>query len=189
MRVAASQGRGMTASISRRWSARRGVLASGLVFAILSVAVALFVLNGNRSAPAMAFTTLTGQRIGAEQLRGRVILVNFWATTCTVCVREMPQIVETWRTYAPRGLEVVAIAMSYDRPDWVVDYARRKALPFSVALDYDATLSRAFGGIHATPTSFLIDKRGRIVQRIVGEPNFDRLRLAIERELARPVPG
>ena len=174
--------------MSERWTMQRRVLAFGLGLTILSVA-ALFFLSGSRNAPAVTFTTLTGQQIGAEELHGKVILVNFWATTCAVCVREMPQIVETYRAYAPRGFEVVAVAMPYDRPDWVVDYARRQALPFKVALDYDAKLNRAFGGIDITPTSFLIDKRGKIIQRIVGEPDFARLRAAIERELARPVSG
>jgi peroxiredoxin len=166
---------------------RRRVLASGLVAVAVAGAGALsWVLNDSRYAPAMTFTTLTGQRIEAEDLRGKVVLVNFWATTCAVCAREMPQIVEAYRSYGPSGLEVVAVAMPYDRPDWVVDYARRKGLPFKVALDYDARLNRAFGGIDATPTSFLIDKRGRIIERILGEPDFARLRATIERELARP---
>ena len=79
--------------------------------------------------------------------------------------------------------------MPYDRPDWVVDYARREALPFTVALDFDGTINRAFGGIEATPTGFLIDKQGKILQRIVGEPDFARLRERIERELDRRVKG
>lgn len=186
MRVAASQSRWMAATVSGRWSTRWRVLAAGL--AIVSVA-ALLVLNGNRDAPAMTFTTLAGQQIDVGQLHGKVILVSFWATTCAVCAHEMPELVETHWNYAARGFEVVAIAMPYDRPDWVVDYARRKALPFKVTLDYDGKLTRAFGGVDATPTSFLIDKRGKIVQRIIGEPDFGRLRAAIEQELSRPRPG
>jgi peroxiredoxin len=151
------------------------------------VALLAVFFGGVQPLPPVTFTTLAGERISAADLHGKVVLVSFWATTCEVCVREMPQVVETYRTYAPRGFEVIAVAMPYDRPDWVVDYAGRNGLPFRVTLDYDATINRAFGGIEATPTSFLIDKRGKIIQRIVGQPDFVQLRAAIERELARRV--
>ncbi len=66
---------------------------------------------------------------------------------------------------------------------------RREELPFTVALDYDGTINRAFGGVDATPTGFLIDKQGNILERIVGEPDFARLRATIERELDRSADG
>jgi len=161
----------------------------GVALAV-SIAVAAFALyHRTPTAPSVTFITLAGERITTADLRGKVVLVDFWATTCAVCAREMPRVIETHRAYAPRGFEVIAVAMPYDRPDWVADYAKRKALPFRVALDYDATINAAFGGVDATPTSFLIDKQGRIIQRIVGAPDFDRLRATIEAELARPVSG
>lgn len=134
----------------------------------------------------VTYTTLAGKAVTSNDLRGKVVLVNFWATTCAVCAREMPQIVATYQAYAARGFEVVAVAMPYDRPDWVVDYARRRELPFMVALDFDGTINRAFGGVEATPTGFLIDKQGKILQRVVGPPDFTRLRTTIERELDKP---
>lgn len=155
----------------------------------LLAGTALFLSVRNSSAPTVTFTTLAGKPIVPEELRGKVVLVNFWATTCEVCARELPQIVATYRTYASRGFEVIAVAMPYDRPDWVVDYVRREELPFTVALDFEGTINRAFGGVDATPTCFLIDKRGKILQRIVGEPDFGRLRAMIERELDRGIKG
>jgi peroxiredoxin len=152
---------------------------------VLSAVAVAALYNRTQTAPPVTFTTLAGERIATADLHGKVVLVSFWATTCAVCAREMPQVVETYRAYASRGFEVIAVAMPYDRPDWVEDYAARKGLPFRVALDYDATINRAFGGIEATPTSFLIDKQGKIIQRIVGQPDFAQLRTAIERELAR----
>jgi peroxiredoxin len=166
-------------------SASRSTIALALVVGVLLAGAALLLSVRSHLAPAVTFTTLAGKPITTSELRGKVVLVNFWATTCAVCARELPQIVATYRTYAPRGFEVVAVAMPYDRPDWVVEYARRNELPFAVALDYDAKINRAFEGVDTTPTGFLIDKRGRIVQRIVGEPDFERLRAAIERELDR----
>jgi peroxiredoxin len=152
------------------------VLAAGLVW-----------INRERTAPAVTFTTLAGKPITPNDLRGKVVLVNFWATTCAVCAHELPEMVATYQTYAARGFEIIAVAMPYDRPDWVVDYARRRQLPFTVALDFDGTINRAFGGIEATPTAFLIDKRGRIVRRTVGQPDFAELRTRIQRELDREI--
>ena len=91
--------------------------------------------------------------------------------------------VETWRSYQAHGFDAVFIAMPYDRPDQVLDYARRAGLPFKVALDIRGEAARAFGGIQGTPTTFVIDKRGRIRERILGEPDFARLHRLIEREL------
>jgi len=149
----------------------------------LVVAAGLVWINRERTAPAVTFTTLAGKPITPNDLRGKVVLVNFWATTCAVCAHELPEMVATYQTYATRGFEIIAVAMPYDRPDWVVDYARRRQLPFTVALDFDGTINRAFGGIEATPTAFLIDKRGRIVRRTVGQPDFTELRTRIQREL------
>lgn len=158
-----------------------------VVAGVLSAAI--MWASRQHSAPEITLTTLAGKPIALRDLRGKVVLVNFWATTCAVCARELPDIVATYRTYSPRGLEVIAVAMPYDRPDWVVDYVRGRQLPFTVALDYDGTVSRAFGGIDGTPTAFLIDKRGTIVLRSIGEPDFAQLRASIRRELDRPVKG
>jgi len=162
---------------------RRTALIVALV--ALVVAAGLVWINRERTAPVVTFTTLAGKPITPSDLRGKVVLVNFWATTCAVCAHELPEMVATYQTYAARGFEIIAVAMPYDRPDWVVDYARRRQLPFTVALDFDGTVNRAFGGIEATPTAFLIDKRGRIVRRTVGQPDFAELRTRIQRELDR----
>ena len=134
--------------------------------------------------PDITVVSLEGERVALDALRGKVVLVNFWATDCAVCLKEMPAMVETYRSYRARGLEAIFIAMPYDRPDRVLHYARSAALPFIVALDVQGEAARAFGGIRGTPTTFLIDKRGRIVERILGEPDFGRLHGLIERGLA-----
>ena len=68
-------------------------------------------------------------------------LVNFWATSCTGCMKEMPRLVETHRKYAGQGFETVAVAMSYDRPDYVQTYVNTNKLPFKVALDMDGSIA------------------------------------------------
>jgi len=112
------------------------------------------------------------------------VLVNFWATSCTICVGEMPKMVQTYQQYRERGLETVAVAMAYDPPDRVFAYAQQNALPFRVTLDIYGQAMRAFGGIRGTPTTFLVSRDGRIVQRFEGEPDFGKLGALIEKELA-----
>jgi len=126
-------------------------------------------------APDVAFTSIKGQQISLPSLRGKVVLVEFWATSCSYCVRDMPKMVNTYKQFQPKGLEMVAVAMSYDRPDYVVNFADGQQLPFPVALDLQNDLSHAFGDVTATPTLFVIGKDGKIIKSIVGEPDFSDL--------------
>ena len=163
---------------------RRVSLLAALAGLVL-IAVALLPLERPRSAPEISFVPLQGVPLSMQDLRGKVVLVNFWATTCTICAAELPEVISTYQTYAPRGFEVVAVAMSYD-PAWLVaEYATKKRLPFKVVLDTQGNAERAFGGIEGTPTSFLIGKKGEILEKIVGRPDFARLRSRIERELGK----
>lgn len=125
-------------------------------------------------------TSIQGERLVLGEMRGKVVLINFWATDCAVCLRKMPAMAELYRGLQARPFEAVFIAMPHDRPDHVLAYAKRNALPFKVALDVQGELVRAFGDVSVTPITFIVDKRGRIVRRIVGEPDFATLRAFIE---------
>ncbi len=135
-------------------------------------------------APAAAYTLLDGRQGNIEALRGKVVLVNFWATSCTTCVAEMPHIVDTFRKYQPRGYETLAVAMSYDPPAYVARFAETRRLPFGVAIDNTGSIARQFGDVQMTPTTFLLNKRGEIVKRYVGAPDFAELGRLIEKLLA-----
>jgi thiol-disulfide isomerase/thioredoxin len=153
---------------------------------LVALVVATAVVAGLKrpvAAAEVSFIGLKGERTALSSLRGKVVLVNFWATTCAICLREMPKIAETHEKYRARGLETIAVAMAYDRPDWVFEYAERTRPPFAIALDLQGKAARAFGGVRGTPTSFLLDKKGRIVWRVEGEPDFGELGRRIEKEL------
>ncbi len=141
-------------------------------------------LTSAKAAPDVTFVNLQGTKIALSSLRGKVVLVNFWATSCATCVKEMPQMVDTFNRYNARGLDFVAVAMTEDPPSYVLNYAQTRRLPFTVALDPQSTLARAFGDVRMTPTTFLIDKQGRIIKRYVGEPDFPALRQLLESALA-----
>lgn len=126
------------------------------------------------------FTLLDGSKSSTGQLKGRVTLVNFWATSCSTCVKEMPEIVSTYKTFQPRGFETLAVAMNYDPPAYVMAFAKSRALPFKVTMDHDGLLARNFGQVEITPTTFLLNKQGRIVKRYVGAPDFQALHTLVD---------
>lgn len=158
--------------------------AGGAILAVALAAGAYLSLGTAPSAPTVSYTLLDGSAASTAQLRGKVVLVNFWATSCTTCVKEMPQIVATYDRYRARGYDTLAVAMSYDPPAYVVNFVETRKLPFPVAIDNTGAVARSFGDVQLTPTSVLINKRGEIVKRYVGEPDFAALHALIEKLLA-----
>ena len=156
-----------------------------IAIALLAIGAAVVYLSGpSDRAPASTFVLLDGSKKTTEELRGRVTLVNFWATSCASCVAEMPEMVATYQKYQSRGYQTLAVAMSYDPPAYVSNFAQRRELPFWVAIDNTGAIAKAFGDIRLTPTTFLIDKRGRIVKRYVGAPDFTALNALVNDLLA-----
>ncbi len=163
----------------------RYVAAAAVALAIGVGAFLTFQSVGTReTAPDVAYTLLDGSYSRTAQLRGKVVLVNFWATSCTTCVKEMPHIVETYEKFKSRGYDTLAVAMSYDPPAYVANFAQTRKLPFGVAIDNTGEIARSFGEVRLTPTSVLINKRGEIVKRYVGEPDFAALHALVEKLLA-----
>lgn len=156
--------------------------------ALLSIGgVALVGLPGcsaGDQAPSSTFVLLDGTTTSTEQLKGKVSLINFWATTCVTCVKEMPALVDTYQKFKDRGFETVAVAMSYDQPAWVLNYAQSRQLPFKVALDNTGDIAKSWGDVKLTPTTYLVDKQGQIVKRFLGEPDFGALHGLIDKLLA-----
>jgi peroxiredoxin len=134
--------------------------------------------------PDLSYPVIDGRRLGPAELRGKVVLVNFWATSCAVCVAEMPELSRLYREFAPRGLELLAIAMPYDRPDHVLHFAETRRLPFPVALDPMGAAVAAWGGVEATPMSWLVAADGRVVRQWLGRPDCPRLRREVDGLLA-----
>lgn len=166
-------------------SPRKFMVFSFIAGALLIALVMLFYLSlSNRQpAPEVTFVNLKGEKISTQSLRGKVVMVNFWATSCSTCVAEMPQMVETYNKYHQQGLEFVAVAMSYDPPNYVLNYAETRHLPFQVALDVQGKLAQSFGDVKLTPTTFVIDKQGKIIKRYVGQPSFKELHELLDKEL------
>ncbi|HEX3140359.1 MAG TPA: TlpA disulfide reductase family protein [Rhizobacter sp.] len=159
-------------------------LAVALLVLAIGAAAAFYRHGHPTAAPDVAFTRLDGSAGHLAQLKGKVVLVNFWATSCVTCVKEMPQMVATHQKFAGRGYETLAVAMSYDPPVSVVSFTQSRKLPFTVVIDNTGAVARSFGDVAVTPTSVLINKRGEIVKRYVGEPDFAALHKLVEELLA-----
>ena len=153
---------------------------------LLALAGAGFMtLNHQAHAPASTFTRLDGRQVSMQDLRGKVVMVNFWATSCTTCVAEMPQMIETYNKFKDQGMEFVAVAMRYDRPDYILNYAQTRKLPFTVAYDASGAAAKAWGDVAMTPTTFVVGKDGAILKTYLGKPDFAALHALLQGALAK----
>ncbi len=158
-----------------------------VVFLVVSVlALGVAGCSQRSAAPTFDYTLLDGTHASSQALRGKVVLLNFWATSCVTCVKEMPEIMATHQQFSGRGFQTLAVAMSYDPPALVANYAERHRLPFGVVIDNTGAIARSFGDVQLTPTTVLIDKHGAIVKRWVGEPDFPALQALVAQLLAEP---
>lgn len=150
----------------------------------LAVGAGVYLNTGVSAAPASTFVLLDGSKKTTDDLRGKVTLVNFWATSCVTCVAEMPKVIATYDKYKAQGYDTLAVAMRYDPPSYVVNFAETRKLPFQVAIDNTGAVAKAWGDVTLTPTTYIVNKRGEIVKRYVGEPDFAELHKLIEKLLA-----
>jgi peroxiredoxin len=170
-----------TQTASRRFTPAHWAM---LAVAVLIAVAAWFAFGTTKQVPNATFTLLSGQKISTAQLKGKVYLVNFWATDCDTCIQEMPKMVQTYNAFKNQGLEFVAVAMNYDAPMYVVNYSQTRHLPFMVALD-DGSAAKQFGNVQLTPTTFVVDRDGHILKRYVGEPQFSELAALLKSALAK----
>ena len=163
---------------------KRVFVFAGAAVVAVAVAAGVFFSSGSSAAPASTFVLLDGSKQTTEDLKGKVTLVNFWATSCVTCVAEMPKVIDTYNKYQARGYDTLAVAMSYDPPSYVVNFTETRKLPFKVAIDNPGAVAQAWGDVKLTPTTYIVNKQGQIVKRYVGEPDFNELHRLIEKLLA-----
>lgn len=136
-------------------------------------------------APDITLTTLQGKKLRIPNPQGGPLLVSFWATTCKACLEEIPHLIELYEELAPRGFEVIGVAMSYDPPNRVIALSQAKQIPYPIALDIQGETAKAFGNVSRTPSSFLVAADGRIIYRKTGELELNRVRVLAMDMLAR----
>ena len=136
-------------------------------------------------APDVRFVAIDGTR---PALRGlaRATLVSFWATDCRICLAEGPELVALRARLAPRGFELVSVAMPYDRPDLVLGHVAASGWTHPVALDVDGATLAAFEPVSGTPTSFLIGPDATVLERWSGPTDFPALEARLDALLPPP---
>lgn len=157
-------------------------------FAVVSFIALLGVLlgylwlvpAGQSLAPETRFTDLQGKKFSLEELRGKPVVVNFWATSCPGCVLEIPALNELSKKYAAQKLVVIGVAMDYDPESQVREMVRKKNMTYPIVLDSAGNIAKAFGNVSLTPTTFFISKDGKIYKHKLGEMTHTELESSIQ---------
>ena len=146
-----------------------------LVFAVMLFAL---LLNINQQAfpdipDHLIFQRIDGLKQKFSELKGKPLLITFWSPSCVICMREVEELNRLYQlNKGGKQFELLALSMYYDRPDWVLDSSRKAGMRYPVYFDLQKKLSRAFGNVVATPTSFLINKQGEVIYRHSGRLDF-----------------
>jgi len=150
-----------------------------IIFILISITL-IFMSTQKKLVPQIDMLTISGETISTEDLKGSVYLVNFWATDCPGCIEEMPGLIDTFNKYKNNNFTVIAVSMFYDPPSRVLSYAEKNKLPFPVTLDLDKNIMNSFDDIKLTPTSVLINKKGQVVNTLIGVLDFKELHEKID---------
>lgn len=165
------------------------ILIPAVVIAIIAISAIIMLHIKNKAVatvPDLSLHIINGSKIDLHTLKGKPVLVTFWATTCSTCVKEIPHLVKLYNELGNDVFEIIGIAMPYDPPNLVISMTKKENITFPVALDIQGDATKAFGNVQVTPTSFLIDPQGNIVESSVGEIDIDELRKKVI-ELHRPI--
>ncbi len=164
---------------------------------MVSLFVALFavaVLAGcsTRASPAsdvpqFSFSSLEGKTVAMKDLSNKVVIVDFWATWCGPCREEIPHLNELYSELKGKGLEIVGISMDTDGTDGVKDFAREFRIQYPIVMG-DEKVAESFGGIIGLPTTFVIDRQGKVAKKYIGLPPAEDMR-RIVKELVESSSG
>jgi peroxiredoxin len=137
-----------------------------------------------KAAPAFDLPDLNGGRVSLASLEGKVLVVDFWATWCGPCIKEIPEYAEFWRKNQPRGVEVLGVVMESGSPDEILDFVREYRIPYRQLLGNDE-IAEEFGVNQGLPTTFVIDSEGVIRSKILGSPptKFEKLQETVDAAL------
>lgn len=159
----------------------KNVISGIFIFSLLSGIIFMwFSPAGVNAAPDFTFKIVDGRKISLASLRGKPVIISFWATSCPSCIKEMPHLIELYQDYEKQGLEILGIAMAYDPPSHVMEMRKRKKIPYPISLDIDGSAAIAFGDVSLTPTSILISPDGQIVIQKTGDLDMAQVRKHIQ---------
>jgi peroxiredoxin len=138
----------------------------------------------NKQAPQFTRTDLNGRALDLASFRGKVVLLDFWATWCAPCQAEMPRFAEWQRQYGPQGLQVIGISMD-DEPAPTRRLVAKLKLNYPVAMG-DEKLGELYGGVLGLPLIYLIDRDGNVRAKFQGESDLKAIETQLKALLAQP---
>ena len=133
-------------------------------------------------APDFTLETLDGKSVTLSSLRGKAVVVNFWATWCGPCKIETPWLVDLQNRYGAQGLQIVGVAMDDSGKDEIARFAKDMGMNYPVVLGKEA-VGQAYGGVDALPESFFVGRDGKIVDKIMGLEGRSEIEDAIKKAL------
>jgi thiol-disulfide isomerase/thioredoxin len=125
-----------------------------------------------------------GKKVALASLRGKAVLLNFWATWCGPCKIEMPWLVDLQKKYGPEGLQIVGVAMDDTEDKDIADFAHKMGVNYMV-LKGTEKVGDLYGGIDRLPLTYFVDRSGKVVDEIVGLHSASDIEDAIKKTLAQ----
>jgi peroxiredoxin len=153
-----------------------------LLIALIAALTAV-AADAGTAAPDFALRSLEGRTVRLSDYRGKVVLVNFWATWCGGCRVEMPWLVELERQYRPQGLEIVGVSMDDANDEVVAKFAKAKNVNYTIVRGNDA-VAKAYGEVQMMPQTFLVDRDGNAAGHFTGVPDRGEFENAIRKLLS-----
>jgi peroxiredoxin len=153
--------------VETRFIGSRFILLAFLLLILVFISTDL-INHVSTTVPDVTFTTIAGKKIALKDLRGKPVIVTFWATDCPACIKEIPDLIDLHTQYHKQGLEIIAVAMYYDPPDHIVTMTKDQQLPYNVALDLKSEHAHAFGDVQLIPSTFLISPDGLFALKKTG---------------------
>jgi peroxiredoxin len=137
-----------------------------------------------RPAPPFELPDLAGGKLASTQLKGKVVVLDFWATWCGPCIKEIPDYAEFWQKNRSRGVEVVGVVCDSGEPSDIQDFIREYKIPYRQLLG-DEEVQVSFGALQGFPTTFVIDGEGVIRKKMLGSPpgKFEALQKLVDEAL------